>query len=130
MNRLRPIGLILLVFALPVMIFAQATITGKVTDAGTGRTLPGANVLIEGTTMGAAADASGNYLIANVPSGNITISASVIGYEKASQTINLTGATTINFALETSAIQLSALEVFASRATRETPVAYSDVAKA
>ncbi len=129
MNRLRTIGLILLVFALPVLIFAQATVSGKVTDAGTGRSLPGANVFIEGTTLGAAADANGNYMIANVPSGNVTISASVIGYEKASQTINLTGSTTINFALDASAIQMSALEVLASRADEKTPVAYTNISK-
>jgi len=129
MKRLHPIGIFLLVLALPLMVFAQNTINGKVTDANTSRALAGANVFIEGTTMGAAADANGNYTIANVPSGSVTISASVIGYEKARQTINLTGSTTVNFALEASAIELSALEVFASRATRETPVAYTNIEK-
>ncbi|NQT97863.1 MAG: carboxypeptidase-like regulatory domain-containing protein, partial [Candidatus Marinimicrobia bacterium] len=91
MKRLHPVGIFLMVLALPMMVFAQNTISGKVTDANTDRALAGANVFIEGTTMGAAADANGNYTIANVPSGSVTISASVIGYEKARQTINLTG---------------------------------------
>lgn len=130
MNRIRPVGIFLLVIALPMMVFAQATISGKVTDTKTGRALPGANVLIVGTTMGAAADANGNYTIANVPSGSVTISASVIGYEKATQTLNITRSTTVNFTLEASAIQMSALEVLASRADEKTPVAYTNISKA
>ncbi len=122
-------GLLLLVLALPLFAFGQSTVAGTVTDAGNGAALPGANVYIDGTTMGAAADADGKFMITNVPNGTYTIIATVIGYENGSQAITISGSMTVNFALEASAIQLSALEVFASRATRETPVAYSDVQK-
>lgn len=122
----------ILVCLLPLTLFGQATITGTVTDAGTGEALAGANVIVEGTDLGAAADASGQYAIENVPAGTQTITASVIGYEESSQTVEVPaeGSVTVDFALETMAIELSSLEVLADRATRNTPVAFTNVEKA
>ncbi len=64
-------------------LFAGTTgkLVGKVTDAETGQPLVGVNVIIEGTTMGAAADLDGNYLILNVPPGAYVLKASMIGYK-------------------------------------------------
>ena len=112
-------------FLLPLTLFAQMTVSGTVSDAATGNALSGANVVVEGTDLGAAADANGNYSIANVPAG-ATITASMIGYTSASAT----AAATVNFNLEASAIRLSALEVLASRADEKTPVAFTTVTKA
>ncbi|MBU0528619.1 TonB-dependent receptor [bacterium] len=127
MNR---IVKILMVLVLPLALFAQNTITGTVTDAKTGNGLAGANVVVGGTTMGAAADVDGYFVIENVPDGTYTLTASVIGYVNGNATLTLPGAGSVDFALTASALEMSALEVFASRATRNTPVAYSDVSKA
>ncbi|WP_426431644.1 TonB-dependent receptor [Winogradskyella sp. HB-48] len=55
--------------------FAQATITGKVVDGETSSPLPGANVLVRGTTNGATTDFDGNFtLTAQSNSGEIVIS--------------------------------------------------------
>ena len=126
MNR---IVKILIVLVLPFALFAQNTITGTVSDADNGNGLPGANVVVGGTTMGAAADVDGYFVIENVPNGTYTLAASVIGYENGNATITLPGVGSVDFALTTSALELSALEVFASRATRNTPVAYSNIEK-
>ena len=126
MNR---IVKILMVLVLPFALFAQNTITGTVSDAANGNGLAGANVVVGGTTMGAAADVDGYFAIEDVPNGTYTLTASVIGYENGNTTITLPGAGSVDFALTASALELSALEVFASRATRNTPVAYSNVEK-
>ena len=126
MNR---IVKILMVLVLPLALFAQNTITGTVTDAANGNGLAGANVVVGGTTMGAAADVDGYFVIENVPNGTYTLTASVIGYENGNATITLPGVGSVDFALTASALELSALEVFASRATRNTPVAYSNIEK-
>ena len=126
MNR---IVKILMVLVLPFALFAQNTITGTVTDANNGNGLAGANVVVGGTTMGAAADVDGYFTIENVPNGTYTLNASVIGYENGNATITLPDAGSVDFALTASALELSALEVFASRATRNTPVAYSNIEK-
>ncbi len=64
-------------------LFAGVTgkVVGKVTDAQTGEALIGANILIEGTTLGAATDLEGNYLILNIPPGTYQVKVSYIGYE-------------------------------------------------
>ena len=125
MNRNKRSYMFLASFLLPLSLFAQMTVSGTVSDAATGNALPGANVVVEGTDLGAAAAGNGSYTIANVPAG-ATITASMIGYTSSSAT----AAATVNFALEATAIQLSALEVLASRADESTPVAYTTVTKA
>ncbi|MGA9119644.1 MAG: carboxypeptidase-like regulatory domain-containing protein, partial [Bacteroidota bacterium] len=58
----------------------SGTIRGKVTDQGSKDALPGANVVVAGTNLGAATDLNGNYIIRNVPAGVQTIKISFVGY--------------------------------------------------
>ena len=60
------------------------------------------------------------------------MTASVIGYGSGSTTVNVpsSGSVTANFSLSSEAIELSGLEVLASRADEKTPVAYTNVTKA
>ncbi len=64
------------------LAFAQNTgqITGKVTDAAKGEALIGANVIIDGTQLGAAVDVDGNYLIRSIPAGTCVVRFSLVGY--------------------------------------------------
>ena len=77
--------LVFAVLALPFAALAQNTgkIAGVVTDASTGETLPGVNVVLEGTQLGAAADVDGNYFIIGIPVGTYTVVASFVGYQTA-----------------------------------------------
>ncbi len=115
----------LMVLSLPLALMAQLNVSGTVTDAETGNALAGANVVVEGTTLGAAADADGAFTINGVADG-ASVTASMIGYED----LTLTAAANLNFELTQGAIKLSALEVLASRADKSTPVAYTNVTKA
>ena len=127
---MRKFSQVLIIALLPVFLFAQNTISGTVTDAATGNALPGANVVVVGTNMGAAATEDGSYSISNVPSGSYTVTASVIGYADGSQSVNVSGDATVNFSLSVSALELSAVEILASRAGENTPVAYTNITKA
>ena len=100
----------ILLLLIPAFSLAQNTVSGTVTDASTGDALPGANVVLEGTSMGAAAGSDGTYSISNVSAGSYTVTASVIGYANASRTVNVSGDVTVNLALSVSAVELSALE--------------------
>jgi iron complex outermembrane recepter protein len=127
---MRKLSQVLLIAFLPIFLFAQNTISGTVTDASTGETLAGANVVVVGTSMGAAATADGSYSISNVPDGSYTLTSSVIGYADGSQSVNVSGDATVNFSLSVSALELSAVEILASRASDKTPVAYTNITKA
>ena len=55
-------------------------ISGRVTDAETGEGLPGVNVIIENSGMGASTDVDGIYYIINIPVGEYSVRAGMIGY--------------------------------------------------
>lgn len=56
-------------------------ITGTVTDSTTGEALFGANVFLEGLSLGAATDFEGNFRIGQVPAGSQVLIVRYIGYE-------------------------------------------------
>jgi len=74
--------IIVLSLILSHLIYAGITgkIAGKVTDANTGEPLIGANIIIEGTTMGAATDIEGDYYIINITPGTYQLKVSMMGY--------------------------------------------------
>lgn len=80
-------ALVLALLAVPAMAFAQYTgkIAGQVLDASTGETLPGAAVVIAGTTLGTATDVDGNFYIIGVPVGDYNVQASFVGFQTATQ---------------------------------------------
>jgi len=89
--------------------FAQTwgKIVGVVKDGQTGELLPGANVMIEGSMIGAASDTKGYYMILRVPTGKHTIIANYLGYQRAlTKNVEvLTGlTTTVNFDLHPEAL--------------------------
>ena len=56
-------------------------ISGRVTDKETGEPLIGANVMVDGTPLGAATDTDGNYYILQVSPGTYTVRFTMIGYQ-------------------------------------------------
>ena len=63
---------------------AQATgrLVGKVVDADFGEGMPGVNIVLEGTSIGAATDLTGDYRIEGIPVGTYTVVATFIGYSR------------------------------------------------
>ncbi|MCK4577490.1 MAG: TonB-dependent receptor, partial [Candidatus Marinimicrobia bacterium] len=62
--------------------FAGTTgkIAGRITDRETGDPLIGANVIIDGTTLGAASNMDGYFVILNIPPGTYSLRTTMIGY--------------------------------------------------
>ena len=109
-----------ILLTLSISLAVGQTVSGTVTDEN-GNGLAGANVAIDGTNMGAAADASGTYSILNVAPGTYTVSASFIGYSSSSESVTVgeSGAT-VNFALETEALVGKGVFVTGTRAAGRT----------
>lgn len=76
--------LLLVTVALPLLTLAGSAgkISGRVTDAKTKEAIPGVNVRVEGTTLGATTDLDGRYVILNVSPGRYNLLASYIGYKR------------------------------------------------
>ena len=101
-------------------LMAQGSIVGSVTDAD-GNALPGANVAVEGTSLGAATDGNGSYSISGVPAESYTLTASFIGYESSSQSVTVgAGASQVDFSLATSALAGADVFVTGTRAAGRT----------
>jgi hypothetical protein len=81
----------LLLFCLAYLPAQAQVIKGKVTDARTGETLPGATIQISlgGAKHSTAAGLDGSYSFKNLPSGIYTLSTVFVGYSAQSQTITL-----------------------------------------
>jgi len=97
---------------------AQSSIQGTITDSN-GNALAGANVLIDGTSVGSAADTDGTYRI-DVSSGTmggntVTLTASYIGHTSQSVSVDVptSGSVTQNFSLAFDAIAFKAVSVTA-----------------
>jgi outer membrane receptor protein involved in Fe transport len=71
-------------FSASLFAGTHGKIAGRVTDAENGQPLPGVDVMIEGTTMGASTNVDGYYTLLNVPPGTYTVKFSIIGYAKTS----------------------------------------------
>ncbi len=86
MNR---VFALLLLLVAPLQAAADGHIRGQVLDAATGQPLPGANLQITGSVLGAMTDNRGHFTIFAVPEGKHTLRATYIGYEPAVLDFNL-----------------------------------------
>ncbi|OGC95982.1 MAG: hypothetical protein A2W25_09570 [candidate division Zixibacteria bacterium RBG_16_53_22] len=94
-----------------------AELTGTVTDSKTGMPLPGANVFIEKTKLGAASGPDGGFSIDNVPPGEYEIKVHLMGYEQISRNMIVVEDSTIRIdvALAQSPWELDEVVVTATR---------------
>ncbi len=103
----------------------KGKIFGVVVDAETNEPLPGANIFIEGTSIGTATDAKGEYFLINLQPNVYSITASFIGYQKVTiknVIINSGRTTNINFQLSNKTISSEEVVVIAKK-----PVIQKDI---
>lgn len=78
---MRKVYFLLFILISSFQAIGQGSIAGKVTDSKTNEGVIGANVVIVGTTQGAATDLEGNFLISNVKEGTYTLQVSSVMYK-------------------------------------------------
>jgi len=102
--------LVLLVFS-ALMVKAQTgSVSGKVLDES-GLPLPGASVIVKGTTRSTSTDVDGNFKLAGLSNGQITLSASFIGYQTLDKAVNVSANATVSFQLVPDAQKLNEVVV-------------------
>ncbi|MCU0399470.1 MAG: TonB-dependent receptor [Algoriphagus sp.] len=125
MRKVLLLGLMLL-FASAVAFAQDRVITGTVTSTEDGLGVPGATVLVKGTTIGTATDIDGKYSI-TVPAGNNVLVYTFVGLR--TQEVNIGSRTTINVALESDVTALGEVIVtgYGTQPKREVTGAVSSV---
>ncbi len=102
-------GLLLLLSLQNVWAGQTGKITGNVIDTASGQALPSANVLLEGTTMGAVTDLEGDFVILNIQPGTYSVIATMLGYQRTSITnvkVFVDRTTQVNFKLNQTTLDL------------------------
>lgn len=94
--------------AVPLLAGTTGKIVGRASDAGTREGLPGVNVIVEGTSLGAVTDLEGQYLILRVPPGIYSLRAKVLGYTEMTYDrvqVSIDKTTTVDFSLSQTVLQ-------------------------
>jgi len=79
--------LLLILLFIPACLFAQNSITGKITSLANKNPVAGVSVFLNNTTLGTKTATDGSFTISNIPNGQYTIIFSSIGYETATQLV-------------------------------------------
>ncbi|MCX7637666.1 MAG: carboxypeptidase-like regulatory domain-containing protein, partial [Cyclobacteriaceae bacterium] len=115
---MRP-GFTLVLFLITSLAFAQnGSITGKVTDSKTGEPIIGANVVIQGTSVGDVTNLEGQFNIANVRPGTYNLVISFITYKSHTVPDLLVESgkvTTVNISMQEDATELQEVVVQGTR---------------
>ncbi len=102
----------------PLSAQTVGKIAGTVTEVETGEPIPGVNIVVVGTKMGAATDINGEYYILNVPPGKYELRASIIGFQTIKMTdiiVNATRTTTIDFKMSVEVLKSEEVVIIAVR---------------
>jgi hypothetical protein len=102
-------SLLVLIFAPFIWAGTSGKIAGVIKDTESGVLLPGATVMIKGTSIGTSTDEDGEYFLLNVPVGTYTIEASLIGYGTVTQTevtVLLDLTTPLDFQMKSTPLEL------------------------
>ncbi|WP_298238733.1 TonB-dependent receptor [uncultured Algibacter sp.] len=112
----------ILMFFFCGLTFAQTTVTGSVKDVN-GQPIPGANIIVIGTSTGTVTDFDGNFTITFSQNPPFSLQASSVGFETTTSEIT-TNPQAVNFVLK-EGNKLDEIVISASRtpeSVRESPV--------
>ncbi|MEA3432494.1 MAG: TonB-dependent receptor [candidate division WOR-3 bacterium] len=124
MNAKKVGNLMKWLFAIPfffsVSVFGGITgkVVGYVVDARIGKPLPGANIIVEGTQLGAATDTDGYYFIIGVTPGDYKVKSTMMGYEpmiKEGVSVSADLTVRVDFHLQETVIETDGITVTAER---------------
>jgi iron complex outermembrane receptor protein len=121
-------SLFLMIFVFfSVVAFSQnSIIRGKITDEN-GNALVGAGITIKNSFLGVSSDIDGDYSFSRLNDGKYTLTFSFIGYEAETAEVDLKGEAVVNVTLNPEPYLTGEVLVNATRAGRNTPLAYSSI---
>lgn len=120
--------LLALIFASPNIAFSQNILSGVVVDKEN-KPIDGANVLIKELNKGQATNSYGKFQFDDLKSREYTLVVSFIGYKTYNKKIELNTTQNILVELKRSSILSKEIVITATRASRKTPIAYTNISK-
>ncbi|HQV74829.1 MAG: TonB-dependent receptor [Flavobacteriales bacterium] len=114
-----------LLVLLPLFSSAQTgTVRGFVYDKATGEPIIFTNVILKGTTIGAATDVNGYYSISKIKPGRYTLEVTYLGYDTAQKSVDVVngGIITEKLMIGKSAIEIKEFEVRGDKQELQTQV--------
>jgi len=108
---------------------AQFTISGTVRDSKSNEVLVGATIQINDQNRGAITDEQGHYELKKVASGKQTLTVHFLGYKEEKKEVEVSADMQLDFALGESSQLTDEVTVLATRATENSPTAFSNISK-
>ena len=111
-KKVQFIFLFLMIISISPLIFSQGTVKGNVSDTK-GNAIVGANVFLLNSTLGAASDLDGNYVIEKVPAKDYSLIISAVGYKKKVFNVSVTSGKTVeqNATLQQDVLQMESVVI-------------------
>jgi iron complex outermembrane receptor protein len=131
---MRPNQAILFVisFCAATALYAQGSLSGKVTDKTTRQPVPYATVFLPDLHVFTTCDSAGRYHLEKLPSASYQIQIDALGFKTFSRVITIGGSTIANFELDESATELAEIVVTGSSKAveiKKSPISIASVNK-
>ncbi len=112
------LALVTLLVALPAIAQPTTSLSGQITDASTGEPLPGANIRLVDTLLGASTGLEGQFVLPGVPAGTHQVEISLIGYASRNEAVQVVPGETaqLNISLHPSPVHMGEMLIQADRA--------------
>ncbi|MDR0796542.1 MAG: carboxypeptidase-like regulatory domain-containing protein [Tannerella sp.] len=110
-----------MLWIIPSTLLSQRYISGYITDAGNGESIPGASVFIPNTSIGITTDAEGHYRLRIPGEGSYQLTVSHVGYQTVVKDIE-PGKTTVQFDIDLRSVELEEVTVSARVRFRRTDI--------
>ncbi len=107
--------------SIPMFLFAQFQIQGKVSDKKTNETLEGANLQLVGTSIYAISNSAGQFKLENVSKGDYTLTVTYVGYVPFEQQVSITENKTMLIQMIPRVVLREEVIVSALRVSKKTP---------
>ena len=118
-----------LLFLIPALSMAQWRLSGTISNANNGETMPGAHIQLLGTKTITTTNAQGSYEFPDLQSGTYTIKVSYLGFESVKKTLQLNKDFILDIALKTAAIMEDAVIIHSTRAIDKTPTTFTNISR-
>lgn len=112
---------------LPLSLFAQNSIKGKIVEKETQQTLTGANIVLENSYKATFSGLEGNFQFNNLKEGTYTLKISYVGYETQSKEVVVPSETEIIVELSKSEVWTDEVIITGTRASERTATTYKEL---